>query len=106
MGLILSGLRCFLSLLSFLCLFLQPSFEKIHPSSFHELGLGELVSIYSDLCQMGTPPAIIDADELQRDPEVSLLYYEIFTRKPFLLCKKILMFCAILLFSGYTTQSL
>jgi hypothetical protein len=65
-------LRCFLSLLSFLCLFLQPSFEKIHPSSFHELGLGELVSIYSDLCQMGTPPAIIDADELQRDPEATL----------------------------------
>lgn len=49
---------------------LQPSFEKVHPPSFLELGLGELVSIYSDLCQMGTPPAVIDADELQRDPEM------------------------------------
>uniref|UniRef100_A0A0D3AFJ6 Uncharacterized protein n=1 Tax=Brassica oleracea var. oleracea TaxID=109376 RepID=A0A0D3AFJ6_BRAOL len=49
-----------------------PSFEKIHPSSFLELGLGELVSIYSDLCQMGTPPPVIDADELQRDPETTL----------------------------------
>ncbi|CAD5322131.1 unnamed protein product [Arabidopsis thaliana] len=49
-----------------------PSFEKVHPPSFLELGLGELVSIYSDLCQMGTPPAVIDADELQRDPETTL----------------------------------
>ncbi|WZY74295.1 hypothetical protein YC2023_006535 [Brassica napus] len=50
----------------------KPSFEKVHPPSFLELGLGELVSIYSDLCQMGTPPAVIDADELQRDPETTL----------------------------------
>ncbi|KAL0658520.1 hypothetical protein Bca4012_079105 [Brassica carinata] len=49
-----------------------PSFEKVHPLSFAELGLGELVSIYSDLCQMGTPPAIVDADELQQDPEATL----------------------------------
>ncbi|XP_010464038.1 PREDICTED: branched-chain-amino-acid aminotransferase-like protein 1 [Camelina sativa] len=49
-----------------------PSFEKVHPPSFLELGLGELVSIYSDLCQMGTPPTVIDADELQRDPETTL----------------------------------
>ncbi|EOA33112.1 hypothetical protein CARUB_v10016450mg [Capsella rubella] len=49
-----------------------PSFEKVHPPSFLELGLGELVSIYSDLCQTGTPPAVIDADELQRDPETTL----------------------------------
>ncbi|EFH51850.1 hypothetical protein ARALYDRAFT_347417 [Arabidopsis lyrata subsp. lyrata] len=33
---------------------------------------GELVSIYSDLCHMGTPPAVINADELQRDPETTL----------------------------------
>ncbi|XP_056853343.1 branched-chain-amino-acid aminotransferase-like protein 1 isoform X1 [Raphanus sativus] len=49
---------------------LDPSFEKVHRPSFLELGLGELVSIYSDLCQMGTPPPVIDADELQRDPEI------------------------------------
>ncbi|XP_013598707.1 PREDICTED: branched-chain-amino-acid aminotransferase-like protein 2 isoform X2 [Brassica oleracea var. oleracea] len=49
-----------------------PSFEKVHPLSFAELGLGELVSIYSDLCQMGTPPAIVDADEFQQDPEGTL----------------------------------
>ncbi|KAF3485318.1 hypothetical protein F2Q69_00056172 [Brassica cretica] len=52
--------------------FAQPSFEKVHPLSFAELGLGELVSIYSDLCQMGKPPAIVDADELQQDPEATL----------------------------------
>ena len=51
---------------------LQPSFEKVHPLSFAELGLGELVSIYSDLCQMGTPPAIVDADEFQQDPVVKV----------------------------------
>lgn len=66
----------FLLIVTCFCLkfLLQPSFEKVHPLSFAELGLGELVSIYSDLCQMGTPPAIVDADELQQDPEVSLLY--------------------------------
>ncbi|CAH8272540.1 unnamed protein product [Arabidopsis lyrata] len=29
------------------------------------MSLGELVSIYSDLCRMGTPAAVINADELQ-----------------------------------------
>ncbi|KAG7559502.1 hypothetical protein ISN45_Aa05g010940 [Arabidopsis thaliana x Arabidopsis arenosa] len=35
-------------------------------------GLGELVSIYSDLCQMATPLSVISSDELQRDPETTL----------------------------------
>ncbi|TVU46986.1 hypothetical protein EJB05_06560 [Eragrostis curvula] len=49
-----------------------PSFDKVVPPSFMELGLGELVSIYSELCQLGSPPPVIDADDLQRDPETVL----------------------------------
>ncbi|EFH53523.1 predicted protein [Arabidopsis lyrata subsp. lyrata] len=37
-----------------------------------KLAWEELVSIYSDLCHMGTPPSVINADELQRDPETTL----------------------------------
>jgi protein-lysine N-methyltransferase EEF2KMT len=37
-----------------------------------ELGIGELVSIYSELCGLGSPPPVIDADDLQQDPEVNL----------------------------------
>ena len=84
---------------------MQPSFEKVHPLSFSELGLGELVSIYSDLCQMGTPPAIVDADELQQDPEVkvSLQYYENIDKK---LNSCLFLFVCIILFPGYITWSL
>jgi hypothetical protein len=38
-----------------------------------ELGVAELVAIYSELRQLGCPPPVIDADDLQRDPEVILL---------------------------------
>ena len=38
--------------------------------SLLELGLGELVSIYSDLCQLGRPPPVIDAADLEQNPEV------------------------------------
>lgn len=48
------------------------SFDKVLPSSFHELGLADLVSVYSELCAAGKPPAIIDASELQEDPEAAL----------------------------------
>jgi hypothetical protein len=48
-----------------------PSFDKVVPPSFLELGIGELVSIYSELCEHGKPPPVIDADDLQREPEVS-----------------------------------
>lgn len=48
------------------------SFDKVIPSSFHELGLADLVSVYSELCAAGKPPAIIDASELQEDPEAAL----------------------------------
>ncbi|WZZ84758.1 hypothetical protein YC2023_113337 [Brassica napus] len=51
-----------------------PSFGKVIPLSFLDVGLADLVSIYSDLCQMGTPPPVIDADDLQRNPEVSFLW--------------------------------
>ncbi|CAL5387045.1 unnamed protein product [Camellia sinensis] len=46
-----------------------PSFDKVVPPSFLELGLGDLVSIYSNLCELGKPPAVIDASELQENPE-------------------------------------
>jgi hypothetical protein len=34
------------------------------------LGLAELVSIYNELSELGKPPPVIDASELQKDPEV------------------------------------
>uniref|UniRef100_A0A0D9VU79 Branched-chain-amino-acid aminotransferase-like protein 1 n=1 Tax=Leersia perrieri TaxID=77586 RepID=A0A0D9VU79_9ORYZ len=49
-----------------------PSFDKVVPPSFFELGIAELVSIYSELCEFGSPPPVIDADDLQRDPEAVL----------------------------------
>ncbi|KAK9293315.1 hypothetical protein L1049_021307 [Liquidambar formosana] len=49
-----------------------PSFTKVLPASLLELGLAELVSIYSELCELGRPPPIIDAAELQQDPEAAL----------------------------------
>ena len=48
----------------------QPSFDKVIPPSFLELGFSSLVSIYSELCELGNPPPIIDANHLQADPEV------------------------------------
>lgn len=51
-------------------LFCQPSFGKVLPPSFMELGLANLVAIYSELCKLGKPPPIIDAGDLQEDPEV------------------------------------
>ncbi|KAF6145226.1 hypothetical protein GIB67_041421 [Kingdonia uniflora] len=49
-----------------------PSFDKVVPPSFLELGLSGLVSIYSELCELGPPPPIIDASDLQQDPEAVL----------------------------------
>ncbi|XBH62358.1 hypothetical protein VPH35_116605 [Triticum aestivum] len=49
-----------------------PSFDKVVPPSFLELGVAELVAIYSELCELGSPPPVIDADDLQRDPEAVL----------------------------------
>uniref|UniRef100_A0A1D1YC77 Branched-chain-amino-acid aminotransferase-like protein 2 n=1 Tax=Anthurium amnicola TaxID=1678845 RepID=A0A1D1YC77_9ARAE len=46
-----------------------PSFDKVAPPSFLELGLANLVSIYCELCELGNPPPIIDAEDLQKDPE-------------------------------------
>ncbi|KAJ9559962.1 hypothetical protein OSB04_005122 [Centaurea solstitialis] len=48
------------------------SFDKVVPSSFNELGLADLVSVYSELCAAGKRPPIIDATELQEDPEATL----------------------------------
>ncbi|CAK9138350.1 unnamed protein product [Ilex paraguariensis] len=49
-----------------------PSYDKVLPPSFLELGLAGLVSIYSELCELGKPPPIIDAAELQENPEAAL----------------------------------
>lgn len=51
----------------------QPSYDKVIPVTFSELGFSELVSVYNELKELGRPPPIIDAAELQKDPEV-LLY--------------------------------
>jgi hypothetical protein len=48
----------------------QPSFDKVVPPSFLELGLADLVSIYNELREMGRAPPVIDAADLKRDPEV------------------------------------
>ncbi|MCO5597641.1 hypothetical protein L7F22_051722 [Adiantum nelumboides] len=47
----------------------KPSFDSVLPASSDELDLGQLVSIYYELKRKGHTPAIIDADDLQRDPE-------------------------------------
>lgn len=51
-------------------MFCQPSFDKVVPPSLLELGLADLVSIYGELSELGRPPPVIDAAELQVDPEV------------------------------------
>ncbi|XP_021899005.1 branched-chain-amino-acid aminotransferase-like protein 1 [Carica papaya] len=48
------------------------SFDKVVPSTFLELGLAELVSIYCELSALGKPPLVIDAEDLQQDPEATL----------------------------------
>ncbi|BAT88050.1 Branched-chain-amino-acid aminotransferase-like protein [Vigna angularis] len=49
-----------------------PSFDKVVPPSFYELGLAELVCIYNELREIGKAPPVIDAAELQQDPEATL----------------------------------
>ncbi|KAJ4848628.1 hypothetical protein Tsubulata_036276 [Turnera subulata] len=49
-----------------------PSLGRVAPPSFLEIGLTELVTVYNDLCQLGRPPPVIDAADLQQNPEVSV----------------------------------
>ncbi|KAL5135998.1 Branched-chain-amino-acid aminotransferase-like protein 2 [Glycine soja] len=49
-----------------------PSFDKVVPPSFYELGLAELLCIYNELREIGKAPPVIDAAELQQDPEATL----------------------------------
>ncbi|KAK9088005.1 hypothetical protein Syun_030399 [Stephania yunnanensis] len=49
-----------------------PSFDKVVQPSFLELGLANLVSIYSELSELGSAPPVIDAADLQQDPEAAL----------------------------------
>ncbi|CAN6452788.1 unnamed protein product [Victoria cruziana] len=53
-------------------LYVLPSFHKIAPVSFIELGFVDLVTIYNELCELGKPLPIIDAADLQENPEVAL----------------------------------
>lgn len=48
------------------------SFDKVVAPSFLELELTSLVTIYGELCELGSPPPIIDAPDLQRNPEGTL----------------------------------
>ncbi|KAK1584166.1 hypothetical protein Q3G72_030457 [Acer saccharum] len=49
-----------------------PSFDKVVPPSLQELGLTDLVLIYSELCKLGKSPVIIDSADLRQDPEATL----------------------------------
>ncbi|GLT38323.1 hypothetical protein SLA2020_125790 [Shorea laevis] len=49
-----------------------PSFDKVAPPSLLELGLAELVSIYSELSELGKAPPVIDTEDLEQDPEGTL----------------------------------
>lgn len=49
-----------------------PSFDKVVAPSLLELGLVDLISIYNELCELGKPPPVIDADDLQQEPEATL----------------------------------
>jgi len=69
------GFLCLLLLRDSSCVihsivYVQPSFDKVVPPSFYELGLAELVCIYNELREIGKAPPVIDAAELQQDPEV------------------------------------
>ncbi|KAF3329275.1 Branched-chain-amino-acid aminotransferase-like protein 2 [Carex littledalei] len=49
-----------------------PSFDKVVPPSFSEIGLAGLASIYCELSELGKAPPVIDAEDLQKDPEAVL----------------------------------
>lgn len=71
---LLLSLTLLTDIVYFCLLSYQPSFDKVVSPSFLELGLGELVSIYSELCALGKPPPVIDAADLQQSPEVVDLF--------------------------------
>lgn len=48
------------------------SFDMVVTPSFLELELASLVTIYGELCELGSPPTIIDALDLQRNSEGTL----------------------------------
>lgn len=49
-----------------------PSFDKVVESSFLEVELASLVALYSELCELVCPPPIVDAADLQKNPEGTL----------------------------------
>lgn len=55
-------------------MYCQPSFDKVVPPSFQELGFTDLVGLYNELSALGKPPPIIDAAELRQNPEVLELF--------------------------------
>ncbi|KAJ1697658.1 hypothetical protein LUZ63_006170 [Rhynchospora breviuscula] len=48
------------------------SFHKVSPASFLELGYPGLLAIYTELSELGAAPPVINAEELQNDPETVL----------------------------------
>ncbi|KAJ4719299.1 Branched-chain-amino-acid aminotransferase-like protein [Melia azedarach] len=47
-------------------------FDEVAPPSFKELGFADLVTIYSELSELGKDPIIVDEADLQQDPEAIL----------------------------------
>lgn len=48
------------------------SYDKVIPPSLIDLGYDVMVSIYSELCDRGESPIIIDSDLLREDPKATL----------------------------------
>ncbi|KAL2633879.1 hypothetical protein R1flu_005358 [Riccia fluitans] len=49
-----------------------PSFDKVLSVTLDELDLGNLVGIFSELSSRGNPPPVVNARDLQQDPEGTL----------------------------------
>ncbi|KAJ3698087.1 hypothetical protein LUZ61_001792 [Rhynchospora tenuis] len=49
-----------------------PSFHKVSSASFLELGYPGLLAIYTELSELGAAPPVINAEDLQNDPEAVL----------------------------------
>ncbi|KAF3326154.1 branched-chain-amino-acid aminotransferase-like protein 2 isoform X2 [Carex littledalei] len=53
-------------------LYILLSFQKVSPASFLELGFPGLLAIYTQLSEYGAAPPVINAEDLQNDPETIL----------------------------------
>ncbi|GFP93225.1 branched-chain-amino-acid aminotransferase-like protein 2 [Phtheirospermum japonicum] len=48
------------------------SYDKVVPPSLTDMGYNSMASIYSELCDRGLTPPVIDTDLLREDPEATL----------------------------------